>query len=286
MRELNIIDFQYLYYKYKFSIDSGRLTKLSAHGRDVTNLYYPLKEIEGFTNKGTIDTVICFDSKDNERKEKDATYKQNRVSMLNQYDFENINELRDMLKLLGYCVLQQPGKEADDLVAYSLEKLKRSYDIINIYTVDCDLLQLVQPKVSVHIYKQKHGYITVDMNNFEDKATELLKTYIAYNMVMVYKSLVGDGSDNIKGIHRFGTVAYKKWFDKNKDTIACEYCTQKDYVKQLLINNFEGDKLAQALDSLEKVAFNIEGIDKNIEFKQTQDNRNKVYGEYEMYSLI
>lgn len=286
MRQLNLIDFQYLYYKYKFSIDTGRLAQLTAHGRDVTRLYYPLKEIEGFTKKGQIDTVICFDSKENERKEKDKTYKGTRTKVLNQDDFENINEIRDMLSLLGYCVLQQPGKEADDLIAYALEKLKDSYDLINVYTIDCDLLQLVQPKVKLHIYKLKQGYTTVDMSNFEDKATKLLKTHIAYNMVMVYKSLVGDGSDNIKGIHNFGTAAYKKWFDKNKETIACEYCTQKNYVEQLLANSFEGDKLAQALDSLDKVAFHLEGIDKDIKFNQSQANREKVYGEYEMYSLV
>ena len=286
MRELNLIDFQYLYYKYKLVIESGRLSYVSAHGRDVTKLFYPLREIEGFTQKGKIDTVICFDSAKNERKAKDNDYKRDRKKRLNYQDIENINNLRDMLSLMGYCVLKEDGKEADDLIAYALNKLKDEYDCINIYTVDFDLLQLVQPKVKVHLYRMRHSYTIVDMHNFQEVATELFKTYIDYNMIMVYKSLVGDNSDNIKGIQGFGITAYKKWFDKNKETIACEYCNQRDYVEQLIMNNFEGERLEQALDALDKVAFHIDDIDCEIVFNQTQERRERVYLEYEMRGLI
>lgn len=287
MKKLIIVDVQYLYYKYMFTYMSGRLAKLTCGERDTTMLFYPLKEIKGISDAWQTDLAVCFDSANPERKDEDPDYKKNRTNKLSSEDRDNIAEIKSILDRIGIKTYKVDRKEADDLVKTVKENEQDKYDYIEIYTPDSDLLQLVDKKTEVHLYKTGKGYTVVNYDNFEEMlSTKIFKTYVPYNMVMAYKSTVGDTSDGIKGIPKFGPSAFNKWINQYSASINFELGTSKEYVLQLLRNTIEGSKVIEAEKSIEKVALRyVEGLEP-LENRCTRELREQVFEEYEMYTLV
>lgn len=291
MNKLIVIDFQYLYYKYKFALDNpySRMKRLHHEDIDISYVYYPLNEIAGLTERGNIDSVICFDSKQNDRKDENEDYKASRESKLGYSDFANINTIKNLLEEAGHIVLYGDGKEADDFVAATVMQNKDKYDVVEVYTVDSDLLQLVDSNVAVNLFKQKQGYLRVTENNFEETivSNKLLKgAYIPYNFIALYKSTVGDTSDGVKGIKGFGGKAFLGLTDK-----ACDLRmrgTDYDVIESFLRMHFDGDKLNQALESLDLVKLRHNNI--SLEIKPNKANnleaREKAFSQYDFKSLI
>lgn len=278
---INIVDFQYIYYKYINLIRIGKLRQLSFDGKDTTMLYYPLKEIEGFSEKGTIKTCVCFDSKA-EKKEMDASYKSNRKSTLGDEDYNRIDEIRDILKEVGYEVYKADGYEADDLVASLTNSLKDKYDEIHIYTVDKDLLQLIDSKVTVHLFRASKGYMEVNKRNFAECTEKLFKVYIPFNMVKVFKSLCGDSSDNIKGVKGFGPSAFTRWL--SSWNIVYSQCNDNEYIKNMFMSTLKPDQIEQAIQSLEMVTFRE--IELEEPFVGGITGNRKIYSKYGMNSFL
>lgn len=257
MSKMVVVDFQYLYYKYKNAIESGKMKKLSSiingQERDTSLIYYPIKEIEGFNGGGRIRTAVCFDSKSIREKEND-TYKANRVNTLDGRDFDEIAAIRQTLTDAGYDTYKEDGMEADDLIASIVNTYAADYEETMLCTIDKDLMQLIQPGVSLNLYRIFKGYIYVSMNNFEDFATQSFKTFMPYNMIMAYKSLCGDPSDGIPGIRKFGPAAFGKWLS-NWNGVDFSKGMNKEFVRELLETSLPSDKLAEAISSLNMVAF-------------------------------
>lgn len=295
---VNIIDFQHIYYKYKNTVMSGRIKRLTnASGEDITVKYFVLKEIERISEHGKVDTAICFESKTNKRKEQSEDYKAKRVKTLDSSDYDTIAEIREILSECGYKTLCIDGYEADDLVATLANKysdVDSTYDEVRIYTIDNDLIQLVNGKVCVYLYKIKRGYsgyIRIDINNF-DIVSELFGTYIPYNTVMLYKCTVGDKSDNINGIKGFGVSAFEKMISEMECTKAPfykmnTYIVVSRVLQIYFINNLnDTDKYNQALESLKLVEMQryVPGVDFAVN-KIDMTNKNEIYNKLEMPSL-
>lgn len=102
--------------------------------------------------------------------------------------------------------IMKNGYESDDILHTLAKHLKDDYDVW-IYTVDKDLLQLVEKDVSVLLWS-KNGYtkVTVDDNSF------LQEKFLVDNYKDIYTHLVyvGDVSDNIKGVAGVGKVTAAK----------------------------------------------------------------------------
>ena len=102
--------------------------------------------------------------------------------------------------------IMKNGYESDDILYTLAKHLKDDYDVW-IYTVDKDLLQLVEKDVSVILWG-KTGYtkVTVDDNSF------LQEKFLVENYKDIYTHLVyvGDVSDNIKGVAGVGKVTVSK----------------------------------------------------------------------------
>jgi len=101
--------------------------------------------------------------------------------------------VKELLHSLGVLQCSVAGTEADDVLAYLSENLP-GYKII--YTVDGDLTALISPTTSVYLKcEPQKAYIKGDLT-------------ILPRHVTLFKSIVGDSSDGIKGISGMGPAAW------------------------------------------------------------------------------
>jgi DNA polymerase I len=126
-----------------------------------------------------------------------------------------IIEARNLFEAFGVKTFEKAGYEADDLIATLAEKFKNGDDLrVEILTGDRDTLQLVEGDTLV-VRSFNKG--VSDTTIYDEKAV-IEKYGLAPNQLVDYKALVGDNSDNIKGvpgvgpktatelIKRFGTI--------------------------------------------------------------------------------
>lgn len=303
-----IFDFQFLYYKYKFALDSGRMRRLTTPvdvggvvvEKDVSQIYYALREIESIRKKleksgKHIVVSVCFDSK-SKRKDGDTTeakeYKANRVKKLNDEDFDNIELVRNILTTAGYNVYKMDGIEADDLV-HALVSYSDVFDYTVIVTCDLDIAINVSDKVGLYRFKSSSGYGAVDMKTFSNVVKNELKCDVPFNAIMLYKATVGDKSDNIAGIKKFGPAAFTKLIKHIEDSMDIEWSEAVTYEKtKEILEKCKGyltdDQLKQAFDSLElikPIEFSDDEIEPPVKISNSKLREN-AYMKYNMKSLI
>lgn len=269
-----IVDYSYLYYKYKFQLDSGKMRRLTYpmewHGavmeRDISQIYYSIKEIEGFRRKleaigHNVFVSVCFDEKSDKHKNDDVSeaarkYKSSRIKHLTDDDFEAIRFVEKLLSDAGYNTYRFDGHESDDTIAYIVKHFAPAFDYNVIYTPDLDIISNVSTNVGVSRYKSTKGYSSVDINNFTTYLEAELKCQMPYNALTLYKSTVGDKSDDIDGIKKFGPKAFNKLVDHlTSHGINWEQMGDCDQVKHILTQlmdsgYFTPEQGAQALDCL------------------------------------
>lgn len=306
MRVHIIVDFMFLYYKYMNTIKSGRIKRLTAEipmqGEtggietqlmDISNIYYPIKEIEGFRKTfekegNDVTMSICFDAPSRKRKDKDIEYKSNRAaSRLESDDFSQIEIIRELLTEAGHNVYWREDTEADDII-YNLVRLyKDCYDFTVIYTPDTDILVNINNNVGVQRYKATKGYTAVSKVNYEQYCMKEFGCTIKYNGILLYKCLCGDKSDKVAGIKRFGPAAYEKFICSIENYAEWENMTNPDYIEELLkkSNYFSEDALNQAIHSLGMVKPYIFEVNQP-KLKSTSEQRKKAYLSMQMVSLV
>lgn len=129
-----------------------------------------------------------------------------------------------LLLAIGCVVGKTAYAEADDTIGYLIKNLKGKKVV---RTVDNDLLQL--DVYGNTLFLIGHDYV----NSFKGMKLK------PYNPVLLYKSLVGDTSDNIPGITRFGEGKWGDLIEKyGSDAIPeLEACVAKDdftYLEEVL----------------------------------------------------
>lgn len=304
-----IIDFQYNYHKHKYAIESGRLPELSSvvNGEtvDTTYLYYTLSDIESYRktyvrnkdgSENEVVVSICLDKKSS-RLSESTDYKSNRKGKLKDYDIENINKIVGILEQIGYNIYTEDGMEADDLIKGLVDRYKNDFGLTVIHTNDSDILVNLDSENDVYVqrYKsslRKHQLFTQE--NMPGLMSDEFDCDIRDNTIILYKCLVGDKSDVIKGAKGFGKKAFDKYMDYLDFDLKLthdDYKKLKDWdnVRDLLNRSVEylGERVvAEALESLEMVKFReVTATNIKPEKKDTQQKRNEIYKLYQMYSL-
>jgi 5'-3' exonuclease len=138
--------------------------------------------------------AICCDSGRSFRKDIAESYKANRPpaeAMLNH----QIDLAREQLAGDGFPVWALKGYEADDLIASAVEVFTEGGGAALVVSADKDLLQLVGPRVRV--MNARDGSI------FDAEAVKA-KFGVRPDQMRDYLTLVGDSSDNIKGVAGIG----------------------------------------------------------------------------------
>lgn len=139
--------------------------------------------------------------------------------------YQQIPLCQDILDALNIPIFEQPGLEADDIIGILSEQIKKINIPVIIVTGDMDSLQLVDDQVKV--YTLKRGLKDTVIYNPQSVK---LRYGFEPKLLIDYKALRGDPSDNIPGvagigektattlIKQFGTIEQLYDFlDKNPD---------------------------------------------------------------------
>jgi len=169
---------------------------------------FPTNAIFGFNNmickvisslKSGDYLFVSFDTgKKTFRHQEMETYKAQRKPL----DEDLILQLpvaRDFLDALGVFHFELEGYEADDLAGTVAKLCSRDNYQVSIYTSDKDYLQLIDDNISIHMIKK--GLSDIHVMNEETLKDEMGLTP---DQIRDYKGLMGDPSDNIKGIPGVG----------------------------------------------------------------------------------
>lgn len=134
------------------------------------------------------------------RKKEYAAYKAQRPPAPDDL-IKQIIEARRLFEAFGIKTFEKPGFEADDLIATLAERFKNEPDTqVVILTGDRDTLQLIEgDKVVVRTFNKGVSDTTI----YDEKAV-VEKYGFAPERMVDYKALVGDPSDNIKGVSGVG----------------------------------------------------------------------------------
>lgn len=195
--------------------------------------------------------VACLDNKRESlwRKQLAADYKQNRSQMKPELSIQ-FKFIEEALECLNIKSLKIHSYEADDVIA-SICHQNPDSDII-VASSDKDMYQLLSLE-NVQIYNpQKKIYITR-----EDCKT---KFDVQPEQFTFYQALVGDSSDNIKGIKGIGPKTASKLV--NKYNTFENFCNDKD------------NKYESFVDSC-KVDYKLVTLSKDIKFTQEDKNFTK-----------
>jgi 5'-3' exonuclease len=149
---------------------------------------------EGFDH-----TAVCCDSGRSFRKDVSESYKATRPPS-DEPMHHQIRLACEQLKADGFPVWSVKGFEADDLIASAVARALEDADaaedtFISIASADKDLLQLVGWHVTVKSLRD---------GSVIDEAAVLAKFGVRADQIRDYLTLVGDASDNVKGVKGVG----------------------------------------------------------------------------------
>jgi len=176
--------------------------------QEYSNLYLEifLKSIKLYAELYPSDKIICtwdkkmhLDEGKNFRQEL-CEYKQGRDENYNKKVYEHIDDINRFLLSLGVKIMYPGYLEADDIMHWcTTQHLDDDFVIIS---VDKDLLQLVSSNTKVYNPIKKQEYNIV---NFEALIGIPVEKFV------LQKAIIGDVSDNIKGLEKIGIKRAQKY---------------------------------------------------------------------------
>ena len=155
--------------------------------------------------------AVTFDTKEKTfRHEMDEAYKAQREKAPDDF-YSQIPLVYEMLEAFHIPTLTQPGYESDDLIGtIAKEGESKNYDI-RILSGDLDFLQLV----SDHVQLVKFNGKIENSVFYGPKETEA-RLGVKVDQVVDYKAIIGDSSDNYKGIPGVGPKGAEKLLHEYK----------------------------------------------------------------------
>lgn len=181
-------------------------------------------------------------------------YKEGRKIRLNrEYDFETLsdqkksfnNQIQLTIKYLDMLPVKSimiKGTEADDVIAYIWRMIPDDDKLI--VSSDRDFYQLINDKTALYVPTKKKYYYNSDIKQEYGVIPE--------NFIFI-KSIMGDGSDNIKGIKGIGAKTCKKLFPILLEK-ECSLSEVFDFCEQ---NKKENKKYELILKNRELVINNV-----------------------------
>lgn len=181
------------------------------------------------------DKKLSYPSTNFRKNTSNGAYKSNRDGDIAKEAHKNDQLIKSLLDSLGIKSIYPNVMEADDVIAYLCHKLPGKKFIV---TVDKDLYQLINDQTFIFNPIQK---VTVTPANFTTYTKGVERCDF-----LDYKALVGDNSDNIKGLYKVG---HKRALN--------------------LIEKFKSDKISNVLNEqqLEIYNKNIQIMDLGIGYK-------------------
>jgi len=145
-----------------------------------------------------------------------------------------IEPIHEVVRLLGWPVLEVPGIEADDAIGTLARVAAAAGHDVVISTGDKDLAQLVTPKVTL---------INTMSNERLDQAGVQAKFGVPPERIVDYLTLVGDTVDNVPGVEKVGPKTAAKWIAEHGSLDGVMAAADQ-------IKGVAGENLRKALDWL------------------------------------
>lgn len=115
---------------------------------------------------------------------------------------QQIDPIHEVVRLLGWPVLEVPGIEADDAIGTLARAAAQTGHQVVISTGDKDLAQLVTPQVTL---------INTMTGERLDEEGVRAKFGVAPERIVDYLTLIGDAVDNVPGVEKVGPKTAAKW---------------------------------------------------------------------------
>lgn len=239
-----IIDANNLFYRYYFKDSKNCVQNLEKFCKSRIDFY------------GKI--IMVFDSENRTRDKYINSYKSNRNktsdSKRKLKEFEKIVKNNSGKFMIDFSLLPKTklfflkinGFEADDLIFYLTQKLQKEYHI-TLATTDKDYYQFLSNKVDIC---KKLSYTEDIYSSYPELSFYNMYTIYNFNQEFAYidpltqypiiKALVGDPSDNIKGLYKVGEKTALKLIAQAPDvksmySLISEKYSQEE-AKQFLID--------------------------------------------------
>jgi DNA polymerase-1 len=144
--------------------------------------------------------------------------------------YHQLDALYSAIAYLGARQIKVTGMEADDAIGILVGKILRSKDkAAVIYSGDYDLHQLAYDRVSI-FHPKKDGKKELLIQEDIEKHWG-----IPFDDIVKFKALVGDSSDNIKGVTGIGPVKAKRYINGLDET--GKIASRIDNAKEIVARN-------------------------------------------------
>ena len=199
MKRIILIDGNSLMYRaYYGTAFTGNLMQ-NSKGLYTNAIYAFIRMLDTLINQKYDNILVAFDAgKQTFRHEILDSYKDGRSPMPDEMRMQ-IPHIKEYLHLMNIKEYQLPLYEADDIIGSMAKEAMEAGYHVDIYSSDKDLLQLVNENTTVHLNKK-------GMTDLEDYTPEhVVEKYgLTYNQMIDLKALMGDASDNLKGLPGVG----------------------------------------------------------------------------------
>lgn len=221
-----LVDMTNLFYRgYHVSDDKDR------RGKKIGGIQNTLMMLSRLIEHFKVRRVVCcWDvGKCYKRLEIYPEYKAGRRSDMSEEEKENIyqqmDKLKEILSLLPVKQVIIEGIEADDIIGFISQKLKTKKVIIS---NDKDFIQCVNKNTSLYLPLKSE---MINYKNVEEIIGFELKHYV------LWKSLLGDASDNIAGIKGLGKVKATKFIREKQKIKKIWVDTLKRNIKLMTVGS-------------------------------------------------
>jgi DNA polymerase-1 len=162
-------------------------------------------------------------------------YKANRSPMPDDLRSQ-IEPIHELVRLMGWTVLDVPGVEADDVIATLAHVAAQQGITVTVSSGDKDLSQLVNEHITI---------IDTMNGKVRDVAGVTAEFGVPPSLMIDYQTLVGDTVDNVPGVAKVGPKTAAKWL--------MEYGSLDKLMENAHdIKGVAGENLRQAVDWLPK----------------------------------
>lgn len=227
--------------------------------------------------------VVCFDTGAKTfRSRQLEAYKQQRKPIEEELAVQ-LPIAREMLDAMDIYHCELDGYEADDLAGSLTVYSRRRGDKVELYTSDKDYLQLLDDGVEVHFLRKGLSEIEIyTKDNLKEKFG------VEPNQICDYKGLVGDTSDNFKGIPGIGdktAIRLLNQYGLLEDIIAAMAEVNTKTAANILAHQEEGrfcKELASMVLDLDVEEFYKQGLCHSYSF----DKLHAFYQKYDFTSFL